>query len=164
MSLTTVSIGQALAPDGTPIGAVEWAVRLIDGRGNLVSAVRTVEAPPVFGVQSGTFAATDTAPAVQLVPIEELSVPAAAVAPIRWELSLRQVGAVEVHRWILAVPISDAALNLLDLAAATAAPAEPSVALLARIAALEANQLPDPANLPDGTMLQIVERKWVYTS
>ena len=157
MSVTTLTLPPAVGPDGEP-EALESRVRLIGADGARVAGVHTATGAPVAGIKIGSVAADADPAAVPLIPQGEIAT--AGEVPTWWELRLRPGSVGGVDTWLLSVPASDVPLSLLDLIDAQAAPPDQASAMLARIAALEANQLPDAE---EGDILVYTEGSWNAT-
>jgi hypothetical protein len=158
MSLTTLTLPPAVGPDGEA-EALVYRLRLIGSDGNRIAGIHTGTGAPVAGLKQGQVLATAAEPAaLPLIPQGEIAT--ADAAPTWWELRLRPGTVGDVDTWLLSVPASDVPLSLLDLIAAQAAPPDQASAMLARIAALESNQLPAGT---DGDILIHKDGTWTAT-
>ena len=157
MSVTTLTLPAAVGPDGEP-EALEYRLRLIGADGNRIAGVHTVTGAPVAGLKTGSLAADASPASVPLIPQGEIATEGQ--APTYWELRLRPGTVGGMDTWLLSVPASAVPLSLLDLIAAQAAPPDQASAMLARIAALEANQLPAAE---EGDILVYTEGSWNAT-
>jgi len=155
MGLTTLYLRRARTPSGAPKG-YDYRLRLVDAQGAPCTSVGLDDSAPLDVEMLGLISATGADPGeIPLFPQAQLATPGG--APCWWELTLRVTGSKHVDVWRLSVPESEVPLSLLDLITAAQSPVDPAASLVARLAALEANQLPAGS---DGDILIHQDGAW----
>lgn len=151
--MTLLLLPRAVTPSGEPTG-LDFRLTLVDASGHPTSGLRIADGAPVQGDISGTVDADGTdALSLPILAQSELAIPGGGAS--YWRLRLRPGRVGVVDHYTVSVPVSDAPIDLITLLSAQACTTDAGAILAARIAVLEANQLPAGAEgdilVHDGT-------------